>query len=431
MTEIIVGARASRLSQAQTQEVLKELKLHNPSVLFKPLFIESYGDKDLNRSLRTLEKTDFFTREIDELLVTGACRIAIHSAKDLPEPIPQGLKIIALTIGVDPSDSLVFRENETLHSLPPGAIVATSSIRREEAVRKLRHDLQFIDLRGTIEQRLLKLETGEADAVVVAEAALIRLGLTHLNRIKLPGPAVPYQGQLAVMARENDIEMQALFRCLDTRPQKKRVLYLGLEVPNVFLEEEVIHYPVIRIEPRSIADAQIQRSFVALKEFTHLLFTSKSAVRIFCDYALLMGLQMDALLNKSVIAVGQSTAKELAQHGLQAHFIASEESSEGIVQMLSDVSLGNAYIFWPHSALSRSVLQDFFDEKQIRYHACVVYDTLLQAPRPIPELALIDEIVFSSPSTVDGFVQIYGSLPKGKRLTAIGPVTRSYLKGKL
>lgn len=218
---IIVGARRSPLSQAQLQEVESALLKHHPRMKFKGLLLDTIGDKDLTTSLRKLEKTDFFTKEIDQLLLTSACRIAIHSAKDLPLPIPKGLKVVALTSGIDPSDSLVLRPNQILENLPSGSIVATSSERREAAVRQLHSGIVFQDIRGTIGQRLEKLNLGLVAGVVVAEAALIRLGLTHLNRVKLPGETVRYQGQLAVMARDTDVEMFDLFACLDSRHDRE------------------------------------------------------------------------------------------------------------------------------------------------------------------------------------------------------------------
>ena len=210
---IPVAARASRLSQAQVKEVFSAL----PSLSYTPHFVESHGDLDQTRSLRTLGKCDFFTKEIDEKLLTGICRIAVHSAKDLPETLPEGLTIIALTEGLTSIDVLVLRENETLEGLPSGAKIATSSVRREEAVTKMRSDLTFIDLRGTIEKRLHLLETKEADGVVVAEAALIRLGLHSINRVVIPGETVEGQGRLAIVARCGDHEMEALFAPLDAR----------------------------------------------------------------------------------------------------------------------------------------------------------------------------------------------------------------------
>lgn len=200
---IKVGARGSALSRCQVEEV----QALCPEIAFEPVYVETHGDRDRTTSLRALDKTDFFTREVDQMVLEGKCRIAIHSAKDLPDPLPKGLKLIALTKGVDPSDSLVMREGETLKE---GDVVATSSERREEMVRVLYPDVRFVDIRGKIEERLEKLHRGHVDGVVLAEAALIRLGLTHLNRVRLPGETAPLQGRLAVVAREGDREMITL-----------------------------------------------------------------------------------------------------------------------------------------------------------------------------------------------------------------------------
>ncbi|NGX61316.1 MAG: Porphobilinogen deaminase [Chlamydiae bacterium] len=208
---IIVGARESRLSQKQVEEVLQEVQQFDSEVEFLPLFVKTHGDKDRKTSLRDLDKTDFFTKEIDEKLLAGECRIAIHSAKDLPEPLPEGIELIALTRGIDPSDSLVLPPGIRLEDLPKGAKIATSSLRREENVRQMRDDLTFVDIRGTIEERLAKLMQGEIDGLVVARAALIRLDLTHLNRLTLPGETAPLQGQLAILARQDDLPMKILF----------------------------------------------------------------------------------------------------------------------------------------------------------------------------------------------------------------------------
>jgi hydroxymethylbilane synthase len=215
--KIVVGSRSSMLAQAQLQEVHEEIVRYSPQLVFEPFLVETYGDLDQKTSLRSLDRTDFFTREIDQLLLEGRCRIAIHSAKDLPEPLPKGIVLAAMTKGVDPSDSLVLRAGETLETLPKGALIATSCVRREEAVAQLRPGLTFRDLRGTIQKRLQLLETGEADGVVVAEAALIRLQLHHLNRIKLPGATARHQGRLAIAVRAGDHEMLDLFAKIDFR----------------------------------------------------------------------------------------------------------------------------------------------------------------------------------------------------------------------
>lgn len=206
---IIVGARDSQLSRAQVEEVFAELTIFHPHVQFDPIWLKTTGDYDLTTSLRSLEKTDFFTKELDNQLLQGEIDVAIHSAKDLPDPLPAGLKIVALTKGVDPSDSLVFNTE-----LPPGALIGTSSQRREEALLKWRSDVKCIDVRGPVDIRLARLDKGELDGLVIAEAALIRLHLTHRKRIRLEGPTAFLQGRLAVVARAHNMEMEKLFGVL-------------------------------------------------------------------------------------------------------------------------------------------------------------------------------------------------------------------------
>ncbi len=207
--EITIGARGSKLSQAQVWEVHRELLNHYPAIQFKPIWITTTGDKDKKTSLRHLEKTNFFTHEIDEKQLQGEFRISIHSAKDLPEPLAPGLKIVALTKGVDSSDVLVLREG-----LLENAIIGTSSLRREKNLLEWRPDLRCVDIRGTIEERLALLDDGKVDGVVIAEAALIRLGLTHRKRIPIQGEVASLQGRLAVIALESDREMEECFKCI-------------------------------------------------------------------------------------------------------------------------------------------------------------------------------------------------------------------------
>lgn len=206
--ELVICARNSPLSLAQVEEIRNQMA---GLATFRVIALPTKGDIDLTTSLRGMEKSNFFTEELDQMLLNEEADIAIHSAKDLPCPLPKGLQIIALTEGVDPSDSLVLREGE---SLKKGAVIATSSERREAAVRALEPDVRFIDLRGPIHTRLSLLDTRQADGVVVAEAALIRLKLTHLNRIRLPGETAEGQGQLAIVAKKS---FGNLFNHLDIR----------------------------------------------------------------------------------------------------------------------------------------------------------------------------------------------------------------------
>ena len=136
-----VGARSSNLSQIQVWEVLDELKKFYPQITFDPLWVKTTGDKDLNTSLRDLESTNFFTKELDDLLLAGQVQVTMHSAKDLPVPLPAGLKMVACTRGLDPSDSLVISDTFTGKGL-----IATSSLRREKTINELYPEAKLVDI---------------------------------------------------------------------------------------------------------------------------------------------------------------------------------------------------------------------------------------------------------------------------------------------
>lgn len=212
--EIVVGARSSPLSQVQVDEIYCLLQNHHPDVVFVKKWFETQGDLDQSVSLSALEKTDFFTKEIDEAVLQGLCDVGIHSAKDLPDPLPIGLVVVAYTEGIDPSDVLVLRKGETLQGLPLGAKIGTSSLRREKNVRDLRDDLICKEVRGTIEKRLALLDEGVYDGLVMANAALLRLKFKR-NTVLVPGEVSPMQGRLAVVAKSSDVPMQELFSCLN------------------------------------------------------------------------------------------------------------------------------------------------------------------------------------------------------------------------
>ena len=142
--KVVVGARRSNLSIKQVEEILEDLRSHAPQIVFEPILTATKGDRDLTSSLVPMDKSNFFTKEIDEMVLAGKCRIAIHSAKDLPEPLPKGLFLIAITKGQDPSDSLVLRKGETLKK---NGMIGSSSLRRNSILRTLRPDCSCVEVR--------------------------------------------------------------------------------------------------------------------------------------------------------------------------------------------------------------------------------------------------------------------------------------------
>ncbi|MBA2728377.1 MAG: uroporphyrinogen-III synthase, partial [Parachlamydiaceae bacterium] len=164
--------------------------------------------------------------------------------------------------------------------------------------------------------------------------------------------------------------------------------------------------------------------------YTHLVITSKTAISLLFEFAENYGIAKKTILDKKVIVVGKATAAAAAEYGLSATFPVADETAEGMVTILKGQNLQAAYLFWPHSVLSRSILPEFFQNEGLRYCDAVLYDTIPNCKIHYPQLDLnvIDEIVFTSPSTVDAFCQILGPIPWHKQITSIGPITAAYLE---
>lgn len=210
----------------------------------------------------------------------------------------------------------------------------------------------------------------------------------------------------------------------------KRVttLYLGTNPAFYECDGNLLHYPVIKIVAKDPLSDEIQKAFSHLQDFTHLIFTSKNAVRIFFTH--LKELKMDKALleQKTLIAIGPVTAIHLEREGFTPKIIAEEETQEGVIAELKKEDLSGSFVFLPRSSISRPILLQYLQENGIRHEACDLYDTVTQKVGALPELTEIDEIVFTSPSTVKGFMEIFGKIPRDKKLIALGPVTEEAIR---
>ena len=204
--KIRVIARGSRLSRLQVEEVFKNF----PELAYEIKYLESYGDKNQQISLLNGEApADIFTRELDDAIRQGDADIAIHSAKDLPYPLPEDIEVIALFSAFDTTDSLVSRDHKKLAELPAGSIIGTSSPLRKKGLNELRPDLTIKGIRGCIEERVQQVKDGKYDAAIVATCALKRLGMEDEIAEVLPFPTHPLQGFLAITAKKGSDLKQA------------------------------------------------------------------------------------------------------------------------------------------------------------------------------------------------------------------------------
>ena len=197
----------------QTQFVVHLMRLFDPSLEVEIVPITTKGDKILDAPLSKIGDKGLFTKEIEERLLAGEIDMAVHSLKDMPTKLPEGLTLAAYTMRDFPFDVLVSRDGKKLKELPEGAVVGTSSLRRRAQLKRIRPDLTIKDIRGNVDTRLRKLDEGQYDAIILAQSSLERLGwgerITEILDYFIPAVG---QGIIAVETREDDKELIEFLR---------------------------------------------------------------------------------------------------------------------------------------------------------------------------------------------------------------------------
>ena len=217
-SKIIVGTRGSKLALWQAGHIADRLRQLNPGLTVELQRIVTTGDKILDVPLAQIGGKALFTKELELAMLAGEIDLAVHSLKDMPTELPQGLTLAATTERLDPYDAFISCKVRSLRDLPQGATMGTSSLRRKAQLLRLRPDLNIVNLRGNLDTRLQKLDDGQFDAIVLAAAGLRRLGwssrISELLSAEDCLPAVG-QGVLAIETRADDPDVLALVAQLD------------------------------------------------------------------------------------------------------------------------------------------------------------------------------------------------------------------------
>jgi len=218
-----IGTRGSPLALAQTDEVIRALKDHHPHLTkrIQVIPLKTTGDTIVDRSLTDVGGKSLFTKEIEEALLKGTIDLAIHSMKDMAAESPDGLIVPSMLEREDPRDALITREGRLFNDLPQGALFGTSSLRRQAFVLQKFPHFQTTSLRGNVQSRLEKVETGVIDATLLAVAGLKRLSLlekvTAILSLDEFIPAVA-QGAIGMQCRESDKDTLEILSPLDHLP---------------------------------------------------------------------------------------------------------------------------------------------------------------------------------------------------------------------
>ncbi len=215
---INIGTRGSALALTQARWVQARLADHHPGCAFELVIIKTTGDKILDVPLAQIGGKGLFIKEIEEALRSGQIDLAVHSLKDMPALVPEGLMLGAVPVREDYRDAFISSRHANLAAIPAGGRLGTGSLRRRVQILHARPDLEVIAIRGNVDTRLKKMETLGLDALVLAAAGLNRLGLAHVYRGLLPEeemlPAVG-QGALGLEVRAGDQRLRELVACLD------------------------------------------------------------------------------------------------------------------------------------------------------------------------------------------------------------------------
>jgi hydroxymethylbilane synthase len=235
LTPLRIGTRASALARWQAENVRAQLGLLGSAA--ELVFIRTTGDRDSESSLRNMGGKGVFIKEIEDALLDGRVDLAVHSMKDVPTELPVGLSLAAVCKRADVRDALVSRDSLAFDRLPKGAVVGTTSLRRQAQLRIRRPDLRMTDLRGNVDTRLAKVARGDCDAVVLAKAGLDRLEMadriTEVLSTDLCLPAAG-QGAIGIEARADDADLLGILRKVNhietqVAVEAERIVLAGLQ----------------------------------------------------------------------------------------------------------------------------------------------------------------------------------------------------------
>ena len=225
---IRIGTRKSQLALVQTYWVKAELEKHFPNIDFEVEKMSTKGDKILDVALAKIGDKGLFTKELEEGMLNRETDFAVHSLKDLPTNLPEGLMLGCISKRVDPADALVVHEkhkDKQLDTLPEGSVIGTSSLRRLAQLRYHFPHLSFKDVRGNVNTRLAKLDAGEYDAIILAAAGLQRLGMSDRIHQVIPADISLHavgQGALGIECRAGDTEILEVLKVLEDADSRDR-----------------------------------------------------------------------------------------------------------------------------------------------------------------------------------------------------------------
>ena len=407
-TLLKAGTRPSSLALTQTRAALDRIEGLLDGIAFEMVPISSVGDTDRTTDLRE-SPADFFTRELDEALLRGEIDLAVHSAKDLPDPMPSNIDAFWLPWREEPRDVLILSKGRPVSDLPGHPVIGVSSDRREAyCTRRFPNGIQK-NIRGNIEERIAQVDDGTYDIVVMAAAALIRLGIKDriTEWIPLDELEVPEgQGYLAITLRKGEpstlrtlfpmVGKKILLTCSEALQEKAaaRVRDFG---------GQPIPFPLIRLQRR--------RSFqLDCAAFDWVVVTSPSAVRC-------LGKSDGDVASTKWMVCGRGTADELLKRGIRTDAQPeSNFSAAALIELAKKTLKPGERILRLRSNKAGPQLAEALRETGAEVEDAILYDNEAVAHDTLPDF---DAVLFASGSGIESFIAQWGFQALENKTTAV------------
>ena len=449
MPNLIIGSRGSKLALWQSNWIKQELERLHPGLVVEIEIIKTTGDKLSEASLAGLAGAGkgVFTKEIEEALLDRRVDLAVHSLKDLPTTLPEGLHIAAVTERVDVRDALICSEAlrasvKTIRDLPNGVRVGTSSLRRRAQLLSLRPDLEITELRGNVDTRLRKLDEGQYDAIILASAGLIRLGFAERITVRIGLDEMLTavgQGALGIESRVDDQRTNLLLESLNHWPTRfaaeaeravLRELGGGCAVPIAAFAE--VSSEQLKLEAQ-VSDVD-----------------GRQLIRLQNEGSAHLAEELGSQLAEELVAAGardllaENLTKERPSHRRDAENAeVAQRSQQKIVSEVADVALPLAgrKVIVTRSPKQSSEMVRFLEKLGAEVIACPTIEikppaSWEQLDRALVHLSWFDWLAFTSANAVEFFLRRLDELGHGRaelmphRVCAVGRKTAEKLKSE-
>lgn len=412
MSRIRIATRNSPLAMWQAEFVMQQLLDAHADLQVQIIGMTTKGDETLDRNLSETGGKGLFLKELEWALLNGEADIAVHSMKDVPASLPPGLEIAVVCERADPRDVVVSNSFQNLFALPKGARVGTSSLRRTAQLKSAFPTLQFLELRGNVNSRLAKLDSGDYDAIILAAAGLIRLGQENrISQFITPELCLPAVGQgiIGIEIRSSDERTRDFIEPLHD-PESS--LYLAAERAMSAALGGGCHVPVAGF-------AEVNKGKIRMRGMVGEVDGSR------CIYGVRTS---TAMSEKAATALGKMVAEDLKQQGakeildsVQKAALQSEQPQTPVVVLTrQERYLGNS-----------QEIMDSFDYQGVHIPALVVEPNTDSATlSPLRNLSDYTDLIFVSRNAVEqgmAIIEESGSLPEEIRVMAVGAETAKQL----